>query len=59
MTIVNLEGELFNEGMAAIPLNIDDFKTEDKLKVEQMLEPLIMKNGMIKKQAIINLIKVK
>lgn len=58
MKIVNLEGQLFDAGMAATPLNIDEFETEDKLIVEQMIEPLIMKDGIIRKQAIINLIKV-
>ena len=58
MKIVNLEGQLFDAGMAATPLNIDEFETEDKLIVEQMIEPLIMKDGTIRKQAIINLVKV-
>jgi hypothetical protein len=40
------------------PLNIDEFETDDKLIVEQMIEPLIMKDGTIRKQAIINLVKV-
>ena len=58
MKLVNLEGQFFDVGMAATPLNIDEFETEDKLIVEQMIEPLIMKDGIIRKQAIINLIKV-
>lgn len=58
MKLVNLEGQFFDPGMAATPLNIDEFETEDKLLVEQMIEPLIMKDGTIRKQAIINLVKV-
>lgn len=58
MKLVNLEGQFFDAGMAATPLNIDEFETDDKLIVEQMIEPLIMKDGIIRKQAIINLIKV-
>jgi len=58
MKLINLEGEVFDPGMAATPLNIDEFKIEDKLLVEQMIEPLIMKDGNIKKQAIISLKKV-
>jgi hypothetical protein len=44
--------------MAASPLNIDDFLPEDKLIVEQMLEPLIMGEDGIKKQATVKLMKV-
>ncbi len=58
MKLVNLEGQIFDAGMAATPLNIDEFETDDKLIVEQMIEPLIMKDGTIRKQAIINLVKV-
>ena len=56
--IINLEGEVFDSGMAATPLNIDDFGTDDNLLVEQMIEPLIMQDGNIKKQAVVNLVKV-
>ena len=58
MKLVNLEGQLFDIGMAANPLNIDEFNTDDILIVSQMIEPLIMKDGIIRKQAIINLAKV-
>jgi NifB/MoaA-like Fe-S oxidoreductase len=58
MKIVDLEGQLFDDGIAAIPLNIDEFEADDKLIVEQMIEPLIMKNGTILKQAKICLAKV-
>jgi len=58
MNLINLEGEVFDSGMAATPLNIDDFGIDDNLLVEQMIEPLIMQDGNIKKQAVINLIKV-
>lgn len=42
MRIVNVEGQPFDPGMAATPLNIDEFNAEDTLVVEQMLEPIIM-----------------
>ncbi len=58
MKIVNLEGQKYDSGMAATALNIDEFNIDDELMVEQMLEPLIMKNGQILKQAVINLKKV-
>ncbi len=40
--LVNLEGELFDPGMAAAPVNITDFDPDDELVVEQMLEPVVM-----------------
>ena len=49
MKLVNLEGQLYDPGMAASPLNIADFGPEDKLLVDQMVEPLIMgPNGIVK-----------
>jgi hypothetical protein len=49
MKIVNLEGQLYDPGMAASPLNIADFGPDDKLIVAQMVEPLIMgPNGIVK-----------
>lgn len=58
LRIVDLEGQLYDPGMAASPLNIDEFDADDKLIVEQMLEPLIMGNEGIKKQATINLMRI-
>ena len=40
--LVNLEGLPFDPGIAATPLNVADFLPEDKLVVDQMLEPLVM-----------------
>ena len=40
--IVDVEGQPFDPGMAATPLNIEDFDEEDSLIVDQMLEPIIM-----------------
>ena len=42
MRIVNIEGHPFDLGMAATPLNIEEFGSEDTLVVDQMLEPIIM-----------------
>ncbi len=42
LTLVNLEGQTFDAGAAATPLNISDFGPEDILVVEQMIEPIIM-----------------
>ena len=47
--IVDVEGQPFDPGMAATPLNIEDFDSEDSLMVDQMLEPIIMgKDGLVK-----------
>jgi hypothetical protein len=49
LRIVNVEGLLFDPGMAATPLNIDEFESIDELMVEQMLDPIIMgKDGLVK-----------
>lgn len=42
MRIENIEGHPFDTGVAATPLNIEEFGPNDKLVVEQMLEPIIM-----------------
>ena len=42
MRIVDVEGHEFVDGIAATPLNIDEFASEDALIVDQMLEPIIM-----------------
>lgn len=49
LKIVNVEGHPFDPGIAATPLNIEEFDAKDKLMVDQMLEPIIMgKEGLIK-----------
>lgn len=40
--LVSIEGQPFELGMAASPLNLDDFQDGDSLYVEQMLEPIVM-----------------
>lgn len=53
-TLVNLEGQPFDPGMAATPINIEDFAPEDRLLVEQMLEPIIMgSDGLVKMGTVI------
>lgn len=47
--IVNIEGQLFDPGMAATALNIDEFEPGTLLVVDQMLEPILMgESGLIK-----------
>lgn len=49
LRIVNVEGLPFDPGVAATPLNIEEFGAEDTLMVDQMLEPIIMgKEGLIR-----------
>lgn len=49
LRIENVEGNHFDPGMAATPLNIDEFSATDTLVVDQMLEPIIMgQEGLVK-----------
>jgi hypothetical protein len=49
LRIVNVEGHPFDHGMAATPLNIEEFDAKDIVIVDQMLEPIIMgKEGLVK-----------
>ncbi len=48
-TLVDLEGQRFDAGMAATAINLPDFLTGDELVVDQMLEPVIMNaQGLVK-----------
>jgi len=40
--LVNVEGHPYDPGVAATALNVGDFAPDDRLVVEQMLEPIIM-----------------
>ena len=55
--IVDVEGQPFDPGMAATPLNIEDFDAEDSLMVDQMLEPIIMGKGELVKTGTVMLKK--
>jgi hypothetical protein len=58
MKIVNLEGQPFDPGIAATPVNLEEFEPSDDLMVEQMLEPVIMgKDGLLLKTGTITLQK--
>ena len=49
LRIVDVEGHPFDPGVAATPLNIEEFDAKDALMVDQMLEPIIMgKQGLVK-----------
>lgn len=58
LKLVNVEGELFDPGMAASALNIGDFCPDDQLLVDQMVEPIIMGPKGLKKQGTVMLRKV-
>ena len=58
MRIVNIEGQAFDPGMAATPLNIEDFGSDDTLVVEQMLEPIVMGPGGVIRTGTVTLKKV-
>lgn len=47
LSIVNVEGQNYDPGMAVTPLNLEDFETEDALLVTQMIEPIIMCNDQL------------
>jgi hypothetical protein len=54
LRIVNVEGHPFDPGMAATPLNIEEFNANDTLMVDQMLEPIIMgAEGLVKTGTVI------
>jgi len=49
LRLVNVEGHPFDPGMAATPLNIEEFDASETLIVDQMLEPIIMgREGLVK-----------
>ncbi len=42
MRLVSLDGQAFETGTAATPLNVDDFGPDDNLIVAETIEPTIM-----------------
>ena len=58
LKIVNVEGHPFDPGMAATPLNIEEFDSQDTLIVDQMLEPIIMGNESLVKTGTVTLRRV-
>ena len=47
LKIINVDGQLYDPGMAVTPLNIEDFEADDILYVEQTVEPIIMQDNTI------------
>ena len=46
---VNLEGQIYDMGMAVKPINMDEFNNVEDLEIEQMLEPIIMEQDSVVK----------
>jgi hypothetical protein len=58
LKLVNVEGHIFDPGVAASALNVGDFAPEDQLMVDQMVEPIIMGPAGLKRQGTVMLRKV-
>ncbi len=56
--LVNVEEQPYDPGMAVTPLNLDEFNHEDRLVVDQMLEPIIMGKNCIMKTGTVTLRRV-
>jgi hypothetical protein len=57
LKIVDLSGEIYDAGIAATAINLEDFDSSEILIIEQMIEPLIMSKNGVKKQGLISLAK--
>lgn len=42
LRIIDVDGQLYDPGMAVIPLNIDEFEEDDILYIVQTMEPIVM-----------------
>ncbi len=58
LRIVNLEGHPYDPGMAAAPVNLEEFDVEDSLEVSLMVEPIIMEGTVLVKRGKVSLRKV-
>ena len=58
LRIVNVEGYPYDPGMAATPLNIEDFEPDDRLLVDKMLEPIIMEGTVLAKTGTVTLRRI-
>ena len=57
LTLVNLEGQPFDLGMAADPVNLADFPSDVPLLVDHMIEPVIMRPAGLKRAGTVMLRK--
>lgn len=58
LTLVTVEGQTYDPGVAASALNIEDFGADDVLVVEQMIEPIIMSSEGLVRRGTVMLRKV-
>jgi hypothetical protein len=56
-TLVNVEGQEYDPGMAATALNAGDFGPGDRLVIDQMVEPIIMAESGIRRTGTVTLRK--
>ena len=47
ITVLNLQGKLYDPGMAVSPLNLDEFNKDDQLYIVQMIEPTVLMNDAV------------
>lgn len=49
MRLVDVSGQSYTPGIAATPINLDEFEPDDELVISYMLEPVIMgKDGVVR-----------
>ena len=58
LRIVNVEGHPYDPGMAATPVNIEDFDADEPLVVNRMLEPIIMEGQVLVKTGKVTLRRI-
>lgn len=58
LKLLSMEGKLYDPGMAVTPLNIEEFEKDDDLYIEQMIEPIIMKDNKLYKMGTVILGRV-
>lgn len=56
--LVSLEGQPYDPGVAASAINIGDFGPDDRLIVDQMLEPIVMNDAGLVRAGTVMLKKV-
>lgn len=57
LTLVNVEGREYDPGMAASAINAGDFEPGDTLVIDQMLEPIILRESGIRRTGTVTLRK--
>lgn len=55
LSIVDLTGQDYDAGMAVTPLNLEDFPQDEDLVVDNMIEPIILTNGELKRNGTVML----